>query len=160
MKKILAFICLILLSTTVIGCTGENVSQGSGSANNPNGNSSSALGKYEVLIDSCRLAEDYDGKPVIIVKFKFTNNDDDPKSFMWAFNYKAYQNGIGLNDCYFLADSANYSSENKSKEIKKGASIFVESAYTLNDTSSDVEIEVSELISYNKKVIKKIFSIK
>ena len=45
------------------------------------------------------------------------------------------------------------------KDIKKGASLEVEVAYELNDSTTDVEVEVSELFSFSDKVIKKTFTI-
>ena len=48
-------------------------------------------------------------------------------------------------------DSANYSADNQNKEIKKGASLEVEVAYVLNDTTRDLEVEISELFSYSDK---------
>lgn len=131
--------------------------QGSGSAT-PSGNSST-LGDYDVVISNCRLAEDYAGAPIIIVTYEFTNNNDEPTAFWLAISADAYQNGIGLNTCYVVDDSANYSSDNQMKEIKKGATISVEVAYTLNDTTTPVEIEVSEIFSLNDKKITKTFTI-
>ena len=119
----------------------------------------SNLGDYNVVIDSCRLAEDYSGKPIVIVKYLFTNNDDDPVSFMVALSDEVFQNGVGLNSCYFVDDSANYSSDNKMKEIKKGVTLEVEVAYELNDTTTDIEVEVSEFISFSNKKVTKSFKI-
>ena len=45
------------------------------------------------------------------------------------------------------------------KEIKKGATLSVEVAYTLNDTATPVEIEVSEMFSLNDNKITKTFTI-
>lgn len=119
-----------------------------------------ALGNYAVVIDSCRLAESYDGKPVVIVKYIFTNvSGDNPTAFYIAFEDDVYQNGVGLNEAYVLDDSANYSSDNQTKEIKAGATIEVEVAYELNDTTSDIEIEVSELISWNDDKVTKTFAL-
>ena len=119
-----------------------------------------SLGDYSVVIDSCRLAKDYEGKGVIIVKYIFTNvSDNDAVSFMVALNDEAFQGGVGLNEAYFVDDSANYSSDNQMKEIKAGAELEVEVAYVLNDNTTDVEIEVSELISFDDKTITKTFTI-
>ena len=172
MKKAIIIIVSILAALTVIlvACGGDSdtenqgnnngTSQGTGSASGGN-SSSSTLGDYEVVIESCRLATDYAGKPIVIVKYKFTNkSDDDPASFMLSVDDNVYQNDIGLNTCYLADDSANYSSDNQTKQIKKGASIEVEVAYELNDTTTDIEVEVSELISFNNKTITKKFSIK
>lgn len=119
-----------------------------------------SIGDYSVEITSCRLAKSYDGKDVVIVKYKYTNvADDNATAFYIAFDDTAYQNGVGLNEAYLLADDANYSSDNQTKEIKKGASLDVEVAYELNDTTSDVEVEVKELFSFSDRTITKTFSI-
>ena len=114
---------------------------------------------YDVVIESCRLATDYEGTPIVIVKYKFTNNDDDPACFSWSLECNVFQDGIGLNTCYLADDSAHYSSDNQLKEIKKGATLDVEVAYELNDTTTEIEVEVSELISFNDKKIVKRFSV-
>ncbi len=118
------------------------------------------LGEYSLVIDSCRLAKSYDDKPVVIVKYIFGNvSDDDAACFSFTMEDAVYQNGVGLNEAWILDDSANYSMDNQTKEIKKGATIEVEVAYELNDTTTDIEVEVSELISFNDSVITKTFSI-
>lgn len=137
----------------------ENADQGKDAAT-AEAEDNNELGDYSVTIDSCRLAKDYEGKYVAIVKYTFTNNnDDDPTAFYIAFEDAAYQGGVGLNKAFFLAESANYNADNQTKEIKKGSSIEVEVAYTLNDTTTDVEIEVKELISFDDKTITKTFTI-
>lgn len=119
-----------------------------------------AIGDYSVEILESRLAKDFEGKDVVIIKYKFTNvADDNPTSFYIAFDDAAFQDGVGLNKAYVLEDSANYSEDNQSKEIKKGASIEVEVAYELNDTTTDVEVEVQELFSFEERTIKKTFKI-
>ena len=155
MKKAIIFITLFaLLLLTLCSCvdTGNTQDQGSGSASS-NSSSNSKLGDYDVIIESCRLATDYEGEPIVIVKYKFTNNGDEPACFAWSLEYDAFQDGVGLNECYFADDSANYSSDNQTKEIKRGSSLSVEVAYELNDSTTDVEIEVSELISFSDKKI-------
>lgn len=119
-----------------------------------------AIGDYSVEILESRLAKDYEGKDVVIIKYKFTNNTNDtPTAFWIAFDEGAFQNGVGLNEAFVLSDSANYSADNQTKEIKKGASIEVEVAYELNDTTTDVEVEVQELFSFEERTIKKTFKI-
>lgn len=120
----------------------------------------STLGKYSVVIDSCRMSTDYEGKPVVIVKYIYTNvSNDTATSFMIAFDDNAYQGGIGLNNTVFVDDSAGYSSDNQMKEIKAGATLDVEVAYTLNDATTPIDIEIKELISFNDKTITKTFTI-
>lgn len=164
MKKIISIILAILLVATfgvfALG-SGESEStttdQGTGKAETTDTDTN--LGDYKVEIVSCRLAKNYDGSDVVIVKYNFTNNSDDAASFMFAFDEHVYQNGVGLNEAYILDDSANYDSGNQTKEIKTGASLDVEVAYELNDTTTDIEVEVEELFSFDDSMVKKTFSI-
>ena len=165
MKKLISLILALAVIATFgvfALASGEdegNASQGSGTVNSEN--DTEKLGDYSVVIDSCRLAKDFEGKDVVIVKYKFTNNENDnATSFAGAFENTAYQNGVGLNESYFLDDNSDYSADNQTKEIKKGASIDVEVAYELNDTTTDIEVEVKEFISFSDKTISKTFSIK
>ncbi len=163
MKKL----CALLLSVVMIFTfalfamgSGEDTSEDQGSGTAENSTDKSNLGNYQVDIQSCRLAKDFEGKDVVIVKYLFKNvSSNNAAAFYIAIDESVYQNGVGLNEAFILADSANYSSDNQTKEIKKGASIEVEVAYELNDTTSDIEVEVKELISFNNTVIKKTFSI-
>ncbi len=184
MKKTSLILALLLvLSFSVFAMasveeeSGENktVDQGSGTAsgNVDKGDKSNAggsvesgeaedntrLGKYSVVIDSCRLAKDYEGKDVVIVKFIFKNiSNSTATSFAGAMEEAVYQNGVGLNEAYFLDDDANYSSDNQTKEIKKGASIEVEVAYVLEDTTSPIEVEVSEWLSWDDVTLTRTFT--
>lgn len=165
MKKSLSMllvVCVVLsfaLFAMGSGSEEENVSQGSGSAQTQK-EEANDLGDYKVVIDSCRLAKDFEDKPVVIIKYIFTNvADDNPTAFFTAFDDNVYQNGVGLNESYFLDDSAQYNSDNQTKEIKKGASIEVEVAYELNDEVSDIEVEIEELFSFSDKTLTKTFSI-
>lgn len=119
------------------------------------------LGDYNVEILGCRLATDYAGNDIIIVKYNFTNvKNEDPANFSFSIEDNVYQDGVGLNECYFADDSANYNSDNALKEIKKGASIEVEVAYELNDSTTDLEVEVKEFFSlFDDTIITKTFSL-
>lgn len=161
---IIGFVVLAI----VIGSSSEsNDNQGSGTTEDGSQNSSAAsgsisknnLGDYNVVIESCRLAKDYSGKPIAIIKYKFTNDSDDAISFWLAIDDNVYQNDIGLNICYLAADSANYSTDNQYKDVRKGATLEVEVAYELNDTSTPIQVEVCEYISFNNKKVTKTFTI-
>ena len=106
--------------------------------------------KYVVTIDSSTLGTDYEGKPVIIVSYTFTNNSDKATSFLVAVSPKAFQNGVELASG-IVADGSVDSAALMS-ELKPGASIAVQSAYVLAD-QSDVTVEVSELFSLSDDLI-------
>lgn len=161
MKKGLLFtLVLILLFGMFALGSGESTStdQGTGAADTNAADTN--IGAYKVEIQSCRLAKDYEGKSVVIVKYLFTNvSSEDAAAFFTSFTAEVYQNGVGLNEAYVLEDSANYSADNQTKAIKKGASLEVEVAYELNDTTSDIEVEVKEWLSFSDTTITKTFSI-
>lgn len=155
----LAVLCSFAVFALGSGSDEETSDQGSGKTETQQEDENS-LGKYSVEIKSCRMAKDYEGKPVVIVTYKYTNvSDENPAAFYIAFEDAAYQNGVGLNKAYILDDGVQYNDDNQTKEIKKGASLDVEVAYELNDTTTDIEVEVKELFSFNNKVLKKTFSL-
>ncbi len=161
MKKIILIILSLLLIISITACGGgETVDQGEGNVDetvvDTNNNS---LGDYEVEIKSCRIAKDYDGNPVAIVKYNFKNNGEEAVSFDIALSTYAYQNGVELEHSFFLDDDANFDSDNMSKNIKSGANLDVEVAYELSDTTTDIEVEVMEWISFSNKKITKTFKI-
>lgn len=163
MKKISTLLSILLVAMFALFALGsgdsETVDQGTGSAD-ASVESDSTLGLYEVEIQSCRKAKDFEGKDVAIIKYLFTNNSENPTAFYIAFEDAVYQNDIGLNEAFVLSDSANYSSDNQTKEIKKGASIEVEVAYELNEKDADLVVEVKELFSFDDKTITKTFKAK
>lgn len=167
MKKIKGLLSIMLVLVFALGAMGSGDSssedQGAGTVQGEgvqNEETVGAIGDYKIVIDSCRIAKDYEGESVVIVKYLFTNvSDDDAASFMFTFEDTVYQNGVGLNEAYILDDSANYSSDNQTKEIKAGATIEVEVAYELNDETTDIEVEIEELISFDDVKITKTFSI-
>ncbi len=161
LKKTLTIVATLLLITVFgIFALGSSDSesttndQGSGTVENNN-----ALGDYAIEIKSCRLAKSYDGEDVVIITYGFTNNSDEATSFIGTIDANVFQNGIGLNEAYILADSANYKPDNQSKQIQKGATLDVEVAYTLNDSTTDIVVEVEEYFSFTDYKITKTFKI-
>ena len=165
MKKIIALLLAVLtVASFVFFAMASSSAEETGTGESGNKEAAQQAEKEEIAsctveIQSCRLAQDWQGKPVVIVKYSFTNNKEEPQSFMLAFDDAVFQNGIGLNSSYMLDDSANYSSDNQTKQIQKGATLEVEVAYELNDTTTDINVELSALFSFNNNKITKTFSI-
>ena len=159
--KILSLLlaALFIFFAVASGSDGETKEQAKGKAEPTEAKNDSSIGDYEVEILSCRLSKDYEGKDVVIITYNFTNvSGDEAASFMWAFTDKVYQGGIECEHAYVLDDDT-YDSANRDKEIKAGASLEVECAYVLNDTTTDIEVEVTELISLDETKITKIFEL-
>ena len=107
--------------------------------------------KFVVKLGETKVIKDYEGKPTLLVNYSFTNNSDKKQSFMVAIKDAAFQDGIGLNDAITMGNE--YDSELQMKEIMPGKTLNVQAAYVLDDTTTPVEIQISELISFNDELI-------
>lgn len=116
------------------------------------------LGDYYVEIVSYRIGKDYEDKPAIFITYNFTNNSSEAASFMWSTSETLFQDGIQL-DSAIVYDDPKYDSESSMREIKPGVTIPVESAFILRNTSSPVDVEVSELISLDDAKVTKTFNL-
>lgn len=137
---------------------GEETTQPAGEAQAAE--TGSNVGDYSVEIKDARLTETYDGKAAVVITYGFTNNAENAVSFSAAFDATAYQGGVGLNEAYVLKDGDSYTTDNHYKEIKTGASLDVDVAYELNDTETDVEVEVEEFFGWTDDKVTKTFTIK
>lgn len=112
------------------------------------------LGDYDVAILEARKATDYEGKPAIIIGYRFTNNSDENQTFMVSIDSKAFQNGVQLETA--IMNDETYNVEDIMKEVQPGGTLEVEKAYVLQDETNEVTAEASELISLSKeKLIKR-----
>lgn len=109
-------------------------------------------------IHDFKLANDYAGKPAILIGFSFTNNSEENESVMFALSYKAYQNGVQL-DSAIIMDNSVYNADDLMKDVQPGASIDVVAAYSLSSETAPVEFEVEEIISFSDEMLGKTFEI-
>ncbi len=186
MKKVKMLLCVLMLaafSAVSVGCVsepqvsnqgtdkvssqssavaesqGETETASKSETDNTENTDNTRLGDYGVEIKSCRLDKDYEGDPVAIITYGFTNFDSDPAAFYTSLSETVYQDGVGLTEAYILDDDSDYNSDNQMKEIKTGVTLDVEVAYELNNEASDLEVEVTEWISFSDDKITKTFKI-
>lgn len=106
------------------------------------------IGKYQVKYVGATLGKDYESKDCVIITYEFTNNEEEAKSFIFAVGDKPFQNGIELLSALMVE---GVDAQESMKDIKSGATIEVKKAYILADLESDIELELSEAISFSKK---------
>lgn len=98
-----------------------------------------------------RNSTDYNDRPTIIIKFRFTNNSSDAVTLESAFDYTPFQDGIEMERAFILKEE-RFNVDNEYIKIKDGASIELEMAYVYNNLESDVKIEVEKFADeVNKK---------
>lgn len=114
--------------------------------------SDNTVGDYTCVVKGAEVCKDWADKDAVLITYEFTNNSDSAISFDVALDAKAYQDGIGL-ESTFLDDDTDI----VDVEIKPGVTKEVKKAYVLRDTSTEIEIEISELISFSDdKIITKV----
>lgn len=158
-KKWYFWIIVVVLIGIVILFSGGNDSNNETTLNESANaikttSSQTEINGYQCEILSAELGKKtYDNKPTIIITYKFTNNSLNSSSFYTAFNDTVYQNGVECERSYNLEET------NEDKSIKPGASLEVKLDYTLNDTTTDVEVELTDWLSWDNTVISKTFKI-
>jgi len=123
----------------------QDVSAEDGTQSDGNVLDGNTIGDYGCVVKSATLCKDWTDKDAVLVTYEFTNNSSDSISFDVALDAKAFQDGVGLETAILDSDETDY----LDVEIKPGVTKEVRKAYVLRDTSTDVEIEISELISFS-----------
>lgn len=95
-----------------------------------------------VEINNAVCIEDTYGYPIIVVSYTWTNTAEDYASPLYSIMESAYQNGVSLDNVYFLDDEF-YDIYSKNKEIAPGQSLDVYVAYYLDDIYSPVTFEIT-----------------
>lgn len=121
---------------------------------------SGSIGNIDVSIVDFKLSKDYEDHPSAIVTYEWTNNGDETTSFMFAADASVFQGGVEC-ETAIVSSGDDYDSELSMTEIKPGTTFTVQNAYVLRDTTSPIEVEVTELFSFEKNppVVKKTFEI-
>lgn len=96
---------------------------------------------YDVKIGKATQTTDYEGKPVLVVEYTWTNNSDSKSSIGGLYELDAYQNGVELTESWFVDSTEEWNFDAIYNEIKPGATQTVHVAYELDD-QSEVTIEV------------------
>lgn len=173
MKKIIPFALSLALLVSLFGCGGSSEQQKSKETATPSQNvetpsekpseqipeetempavnGAGDLGDYHVEIKGAALGEDYEGNPIIVITYSWTNNSDETKSPMWTISEKAFQDGVEL-DTAIVMNSDVYDSGASMKEVRPGTTIEAQCAFVMT-SESIVEFEMTELISFSNEMV-------
>ena len=96
-----------------------------------------------VEIKSTSMTQDYEGNPVVIVTYSWTNNSSEATTPMSSVTTKVFQDGIGLDGIYIVG-SEDYDPDTTTTEVRPGTTIDVQEAFSLNNVTAPIEVEISE----------------
>ena len=95
-------------------------------------------GSLEYL--SYELTNDFDGAPLILIHFNFTNNSSESTTAQMVFYPQVFQNGI---QCDMGGTrEENDAIRNLSRSIQTGTTLEVAFPYVLQDTENPVDLEI------------------
>lgn len=116
----------------------------------PEGKPSAAdLGDYHVEIKGATLTKDYEGNPAVIVTYAWTNNSEETTNAMTSVSCSVFQDGVELETAIITGNDA-YDSEAFMKDVRPGTTLDIQSAFLLSNTTSTLEIEVGEWITFDE----------
>lgn len=104
------------------------------------------IGDYVCKVKSANVCKNWEGKDSVKVIFEFTNNYSEPQSFDTALEANLFQEGVGLESTFLSGDDDNALYD---VEIKPGTTKEVVKYYVLRDTTTPIEVEISEWISFD-----------
>lgn len=97
------------------------------------------------------LGVDSDGEPAVILTFDYTNNSEESNYAFTDFSINIFQDGISRDSAY-LGYKNEWTKElsNFTTAIRDGASLTVCHAFSLDNISSSIDVEVKETINWNE----------
>lgn len=104
------------------------------------------IGDYVCTVKSAVICTDWLDKTAVKITYEFTNNSSEAQSFDVALTDDLYQNGIGLESSLTGDDDEDLICDVK---IQPGTTKEVSKVYVLRDTSTPIDVEISELFSFS-----------
>ena len=151
---ILAVILVVIVIIAVAATSGDDSS--STDAGNTSANSSidaqanetvdGQIGDYICTVKSAEICKNWEKKDSVKITYSFTNNAKEAQSFDIALTDNVYQDGVGLESTFISSDDDDWGVDVK---IKPGVTKEVAKVYKLRDTTTDLEVEIGEWLSFD-----------
>lgn len=143
MKKVFFVLAACaVVSAALVGCGSSSSTEGNTSAATSTAavQNKGDIGPYHFEIsDTARTEETTDGT-ALIVKYTITNNSDENIMPGSVTRLEVFQNGVSLKGVYIIGAEDGTLMENQNKTIQPGASLEVEKAFTLDDTTMPIQV--------------------
>lgn len=93
------------------------------------------------------VGSDYEGKPVLIVYFDYTNKKDEASYSQLTFYPQVFQNGVECSIGILMDE--NEAVTNSTKEIQKDVTLNIAQVYELQDNTNPVTLKVTDQSAEN-----------
>lgn len=145
-RRLLSFLIAVVMALGLVGC---------GKDKEPSDPNHFVIGDYELQYKGACLMTDSDGKDAVVLTLDFTNNSKEDAEYLWSVFEKAVQNSTDLEGAFIYVSEESYEmvTDAELTDVAPGETIEVRSAYTLNDTTSQVEITFFDLLEKYKRTI-------
>lgn len=101
---------------------------------------------FDFTLTGLSLTKDYKGNDVLKISYDWVNTGDEATSPFVTFNLLAFQDGVETEDAYFVDDIDLGLGQ---KEVKPKGKISAEDGLGIADITKPLELELSELISFD-----------
>lgn len=105
------------------------------------------LGDYEILYKDACIMEDAYGNDALVLTLDYTNNSDETDSYLWSVTETATQNGemLDIAIVYTDYDILAMVTDDQMEDVEPGQTMQIQSAFVLQDTISEVEVEFEQV---------------
>ncbi len=150
MKKLIVLLLSVSLILCCAGCFSDDSTGGNTDGDTPSetkstiaANDESEKKDLEISVVSTRIGKDFEDKPILLVEYEFINHTEEANSFTFLCQDTAFQNGV---ECSNTVISDDVDSEQQLNEVKPETPYKLTVGYKLQDTTTDVEIEITDLL--------------
>ncbi|KAA8827008.1 DUF5067 domain-containing protein [Bifidobacterium myosotis] len=103
-------------------------------------------GAHVRIVSAVKSANDYNGRPTVLVTFEWTNTSDKNQSFAIATHPQVFQNGAALENAIYLTPPAGYDAMAYTTELQPGTKGTLAMGFVLKD-DSPVTVDVTSFLS-------------
>ena len=134
MKKLFAILLAAVMVFSFTACGGEEAKENNASAIEFEGSKAEYIGS--------ELTKDADGNDAVLVNFKYTNGQEEAKSFFWSFFNSAKQGDTELEAAITWVDEDSFETHVDSTfvDVEPGKSHKVTLAYNVVDKTTPIVV--------------------
>ena len=105
------------------------------------------VGDFELLYKGASIMRDCEGNDALVLTLDFTNNSEETTDYFWSIYETAIQNDTELEMAvvYLNEETLEYVDDSQYQNVDPGATVEVQTAFELDDTTGEVEVTFEEM---------------